>query len=140
MKKHIGKAAMLGFTALLSGMILFGKAPGDQSFPFLAEAAEAGVDIICPLEINRSKKYGGKFEAAKMLATKIPAAYWYPDLDPGDKAENEPELLRLGYHFTGIHTAFRAAMCRCSRSSICSRKPARFRSAICSIPSIWVSA
>ncbi|MBO4391096.1 MAG: CotH kinase family protein [Lachnospiraceae bacterium] len=44
MKKHIGKAAMLGFTALLSGMILFGKAPGDQSFSFLAEAAEAGVD------------------------------------------------------------------------------------------------
>ena len=71
---------------------------------------DAGVDLICPLRINSSKKYGGKFEAAKMLAKAIPAHYWYPDLDPGDKAENEPELRKLGYHFTGIHTAFRAAM------------------------------
>lgn len=71
---------------------------------------DAGADIICPLEINRSKKYGGKFEAAKIVAEHVHTTFWYPDLDPGDKAEDAKLLLKLGYHFTGIHYSFRAAM------------------------------
>ena len=72
---------------------------------------EAGADIICPLEINRSQKYGdGKLGGARHVAKYIHAPFWYPDLDPGDKAEDAPELLSLGYHFTGIHFSFRAAM------------------------------
>lgn len=47
---------------------------------------------------------------ARRVAAAVHAPFWYPDLDPGDKAEDAAELLELGYHFTGIHTAFRAAM------------------------------
>lgn len=71
---------------------------------------EAGADMICPMEINRSKKYGGKLGAAKKVAENVHAAFWYPDLDPGDRAEDAADLLRWGYHFTGIHYSFRAAM------------------------------
>ncbi len=71
---------------------------------------EAGADMICPLEINRSKKYGGKLGAAKKVAENVRAVFWYPDLDPGDKAEDAADLLRWGYRFTGIHYSFRAAM------------------------------
>jgi len=71
---------------------------------------EAGADIICPLELNRSKKYGTKFEAAKKIAEHVKTTFWYPDLDMGDKASDAKELLKCGYKFTGIHYAFRAAM------------------------------
>ena len=71
---------------------------------------EAGADILLPLEINRSKKYGGKVEAAIKVGESVKAAYWYPDLDPGDKAEDAERLLKAGYLFTGIHYSFRAAM------------------------------
>lgn len=69
---------------------------------------EAGADIICPLQIQRAKD--GKMAGARRVAQAVHAPFWYPDLDPGDKAEDAAELLSLGYHFTGIHTAFRAAM------------------------------
>ncbi len=71
---------------------------------------EAGVDMICPLEINRSKKYGGKLGGARKVAEAVHIPFWYPDLDPGDKAEDAAELLSMGYYFTGIHYSFRAAM------------------------------
>ena len=71
---------------------------------------EAGVDMICPLEINRSKKYGGKLGGARKVAEAVHIPFWYPDLDPSDKAEDAAGLLSMGYYFTGIHYSFRAAM------------------------------
>ncbi len=71
---------------------------------------DAGVDLICPLELNRSKKYGGKLQGALKIGEMLNFPMWYPDLDPGDKAEDAPALLKAGYRFTGIHYSFRAAM------------------------------
>ena len=86
----------------------------DEDFDGFVERCEryieAGADIICPLEINRSKKYGGKLGAAKKVAEHVKIPFWYPDLDPGDKAEDAEDLLKWGYHFTGIHYSFRSAM------------------------------
>ncbi len=86
----------------------------DEDFDGLCERIEryieAGADIILPLEVNRSRKYGGKVGGAIKVGNAVKACYWYPDLDPGDKAEDAPELLKAGYLFTGIHYSFRAAM------------------------------
>jgi len=86
----------------------------DDDFDDLVERCnrylEVGADMILPLAINSSVKYGGKLGAARKVAQAVKANYWYPDLDPGDKAEDASELLKLGYHFTGIHYSFRAAM------------------------------
>lgn len=86
----------------------------DENFDEFVERCnrylEAGADMICPLELNRSKKYGSKFEAAKRVAKDVKAVFWYPDLDPGDQASDAEELLKCGYRFTGIHYSFRAAM------------------------------
>lgn len=86
----------------------------DENFDEFVERCnrymEAGADILCPIEINRSTRYGGKVGAAKKVAEHVKATFWYPDLDPGDKAEDMPELLRCGFQFTGIHYSFRAAM------------------------------
>jgi methylisocitrate lyase len=86
----------------------------DEDFDGFVERCEryieAGADIICPLEINRSRKYGGKLGAARKAAEHVKIPFWYPDLDPGDKAEDAGDLLKWGYHFTGIHYSFRSAM------------------------------
>lgn len=86
----------------------------DEDFDGFVERCEryieAGADIICPLEINRSRKYGGKLGAARKVAEHVKIPFWYPDLDPGDKAEDAGDLLKWGYHFTGIHYSFRSAM------------------------------
>ncbi|MFA7108786.1 MAG: isocitrate lyase/PEP mutase family protein [Sphaerochaetaceae bacterium] len=90
------------------------KANVDEDFDAYTERLnsylEAGADMILPLGICNSTKYGGKFGAAKKIGEAVKAAYWYPDLDPGDKAEDAPELLKAGFLFTGIHYSFRAAM------------------------------
>ncbi|WP_204259650.1 isocitrate lyase/PEP mutase family protein [Lichenicola cladoniae] len=71
---------------------------------------EAGADMICPLEVNRSKRYGGKQAAAKKIAEHVKAKFWYPNLKEGEKANDIRALLHHGYKFTGIHYSFRAAM------------------------------
>ncbi|MDL2217732.1 hypothetical protein LJC27_03655 [Christensenellaceae bacterium OttesenSCG-928-M15] len=60
--------------------------------------------------MNRSKKYGGKLGAALKIGEAVKGTYFYPDLDPGDKAEDAQALLKCGYRMTGIHYSFRAAM------------------------------
>ena len=46
----------------------------------------------------------------RSVAEHVKIPFWYPDLDPGDKAEDAEKLLAWGYRFTGIHYSFRAAM------------------------------
>ena len=71
---------------------------------------DAGADMLCPLELNRSKKYGSKHEAAKFVAQHVKAPFWYPNLKEGEKAEDVAQLAQHGYRFVGIHYALRAAM------------------------------
>jgi methylisocitrate lyase len=71
---------------------------------------EVGADMICPLEVNRSTKYGGKFNAAKKVAEHVKAPLWYPNLKAGETAAQGRELHGLGYKFVGVHYLFRAAM------------------------------
>jgi methylisocitrate lyase len=71
---------------------------------------EAGADMICPLEINRSTKYGSKLAAAKMVAEHVRGPFWYPNLKEGERAEDAEELRKCGYKFIGVHYSFRAAM------------------------------
>lgn len=71
---------------------------------------EAGADMICPLELNRSRKYGSKTAAAKKVAEHVKATFWYPNLKEGEAAADVAELQQYGYKFVGIHYAFRAAM------------------------------
>lgn len=70
---------------------------------------EVGADIICPLELNRSKKYGSKIAAAKKVAEHVKAPFWYPNMEK-EKAEDIAGLRDYGYKFAGVHYAFRAAM------------------------------
>ncbi len=85
----------------------------DEDFDGFAERCEryieAGADMICPLEVNRSKRYGGKLGAARKVAEHVKIPFWYPDLDPGDKAEDAEKLLAWGY------TASRAFIIRSVR-------------------------
>ncbi len=70
---------------------------------------EVGADLICPLELNRSKKYGSKIQAAKEIAKYIDVPMWYPNLEAEDPADIA-SLKEYGYKFAGVHYAFRAAM------------------------------
>ena len=110
-RMRAAKDGMEGTNCLLMASV---KQDVDENFDDFVERCnvyiEEGADVICPLSINRSKKYGGKLGAARQVAKYVPTSFWYPDLDPGDKAEDAPELLKLGYKFTGIHYPFRAAM------------------------------
>jgi methylisocitrate lyase len=82
----------------------------DEVVERCAKYVEAGADMLLPLEINRSTKYGGKFEAAKKVAQHVSVPLWYPNLKEGEPASQFDELHSLGYKFVGIHYAFRAAM------------------------------
>ncbi|MDQ1196162.1 isocitrate lyase/PEP mutase family protein [Agrobacterium sp. SORGH_AS 787] len=70
---------------------------------------EVGADIICPLELNRSKIYGSKIAAAKKVAEHVKAPFWYPNMER-ERAEDIAGLREHGYKFVGVHYAFRAAM------------------------------
>ena len=74
----------------------------DEFVERCAKYVEAGVDIILPIEVCRSKKFGGKWGAAKKIAKDITVPMWFPDLDPGDDQTPE-EFLQYHYKFTGIH-------------------------------------
>jgi methylisocitrate lyase len=71
---------------------------------------EAGADMICPLELNRSKRYGSKVAAAKKVGDHVKTKFWYPNLKEGEKASDIAELQQWGYKFVGVHYSFRAAM------------------------------
>jgi methylisocitrate lyase len=71
---------------------------------------EAGADILCPLELNRSKKYGSKTEAAKQVAKSVGGPFWYPNLGKQETAGEIAGLQEHGYKFVGVHYSFRAAM------------------------------
>lgn len=86
----------------------------DDDFDELVERCnrylEAGADLIMPVKIISSKKYGGKAGAAKKVAEHVKAKFWYPNLNKGEKAADIAALRQYGYKFVGIHYAFRAAM------------------------------
>jgi methylisocitrate lyase len=71
---------------------------------------EAGADMICPLELNRSKAYGSKVEAARHVGRHVKAKFWYPNLKEGETAKDVEGLKAFGYKFVGVHFSFRAAM------------------------------
>lgn len=71
---------------------------------------EAGADMICPLELNRSKKYGSKIAAAKKVSEHVKATFWYPNLGKVEKRAEIASLKEHGYKFVGVHYSFRAAM------------------------------
>jgi methylisocitrate lyase len=71
---------------------------------------EVGADLICPLELNRSKKYGSKVAAARKVGEQVKATFWYPNLNKGEKATDISGLRACGYKFVGVHFSFRAAM------------------------------
>ena len=71
---------------------------------------EAGADMICPLELNRSKRYGSKIAAARKVGEHVKATFWYPNLDKTEKRDDIASLKPYGYKFVGVHYAFRAAM------------------------------
>jgi len=105
------KDGMEGTDCLLLARCDFGV---DDDFEQFAERCrryiEAGADMICPLEINRSTKYGSKFNAAKKVAEVVNVPMWYPNLKRGETTEEMEELRKCGYKFIGVHYAFRAAM------------------------------
>jgi methylisocitrate lyase len=71
---------------------------------------EAGADMICPLELNRSTIYGSKTAAAKKVGEHVKATFWYPNLAKGEKRADIAALQQYGYKFVGVHYSFRAAM------------------------------
>lgn len=71
---------------------------------------EAGADLIMPVKVVSSTKYGGKAAAARKIAEHVKAKFWYPNLNKGEKAAEIADLVNHGYKFVGIHYAFRAAM------------------------------
>lgn len=71
---------------------------------------EAGADMICPLELNRSKRYGTKADAARKIGEHVKATFWYPDIDKTEKRADIAALLPYGFKFIGVHYTLRAAM------------------------------
>jgi methylisocitrate lyase len=86
----------------------------DDNFDELVERCnryiDAGADMIMPVKIISSTKYGGKAGAARKVAEHVKAKFWYPNLNKGEKAAEVADLWNHGYKFVGIHYAFRAAM------------------------------
>jgi len=86
----------------------------DENFDEFVERChaylDAGADMICPLELNRSKIYGSKHAAARKVADAVKATFWYPNLAKDEKAADIAALKDYGYKFVGVHYSFRAAM------------------------------